>query len=190
MKGATVAAIGLGAAGAIVAIVAFGRKVRTMNSFFDWGRISAWPWGPLHPPLPGTLRPTTANGGFDEPRWKKDAQGRYILDAQGRRIFDHWHKALDLRAEPGEPVLAVGEGLILPIYSPGDCGVGVKLRLDDGREVVYCDLGIAEVVPGQRVRAGDLVGRVHSRGFVHVSIREPNGGPWLDPRPIIPHEVT
>jgi murein DD-endopeptidase MepM/ murein hydrolase activator NlpD len=42
--------------------------------------------------------------------------------------------------------------------------------------VVYADLGTPLVEPGQRVRRGDPIALVWSRGFVHFATKEIRGG--------------
>jgi murein DD-endopeptidase MepM/ murein hydrolase activator NlpD len=98
----------------------------------------------------------------------------------------HAHQGIDLAARPGSPVLAVGDGTIVAT----DPGLGLvvrKLRLDepgtwsdDARRsvaaVVYADLGTPLVEPGQRVRRGDPIALVWSRGFVHFATKERRAG--------------
>lgn len=106
----------------------------------------------------------------------------------------HTHQGVDLVARPGSHVLAVGDGVIVAT----DPGLGLvvrKLRLDTpGRwsddaprsvdAVVYADLGTPLVEPGQRVRRGDPIALVWSRGFVHFATKERRSGRevFFDPR--------
>lgn len=128
---------------------------------------------PLGPPL----RKTTPNGYFNAPR--------PVGTKPGDGKFDHYHQGVDLQGKAGEAVLAVGSGKIVPAKA----GLGELVRvlqLDDGRAVVYADLGTATVEPGQAMRAGDQIGTVRKNGFVHVAVRESRYGKFINPRGVIP----
>ena len=129
--------------------------------------------GALAPPLAMPLRKTTPNGWF--------GAGRPTGSPNPTRK----HQGVDLKGTAGEPIYAVGNGQIVK----ADPGVGQTVRvllLDDGRAVVYADLGEATVEPGQRVRTGDVVGTMRSNGFVHVAIRESRMGKFMNPAGLIP----
>jgi len=127
----------------------------------------------LAAPLAAPLRKTTPNGWF--------GAGRPTGSPNPTRK----HQGVDLKGTAGEPVFAVGNGQIVK----ADPGVGQTVRvllLDDGRAVVYADLGTATVEPGTRMKTGDVVGTVRHNGFVHVAIRESRMGKFMDPKGIIP----
>lgn len=93
----------------------------------------------------------------------------------------HSHQGVDLAAPPGSHVLAVGDGVIVAT-DPGLGKIVRKLRLDvPGRwgvghrtvdAVVYADLGMPLVKPGDRVRKGDPIALVDKAGFVHFAVKE------------------
>ena len=127
----------------------------------------------LAAPLAMPLRKTTPHGQFGAVR------------PVGATTADHYHQGVDLVGKAGESVLAVGNGQIVDAKP----GIGQTVRvllLDDGRAVVYADLGTATAEPGQRMKTGDVVGTVRHNGFVHVAIRESRMGRFLDPKGIIP----
>lgn len=127
----------------------------------------------LAAPLAPPLRKTTPHGQFNAVR------------PVGATKPDHYHQGVDLVGKAGESVLAVGPGIIVK----SDPGIGQTVRvlqLDDGRAVVYADLGTAVVEPGTRMKTGDAVGTVRQNGFVHVGVRESRYGKFLDPKGIIP----
>lgn len=126
----------------------------------------------LAAPLAPPLRKTTPNGQFGAPRPVKGP-------------FDHYHQGVDLQGKAGEPVLAVGSGKIVSAKA----GLGETVRvllLDDGRAVVYADLGKATVEPGAVLKAGDQIGLVRHNGFVHVAVRESRYGKFINPKGVIP----
>jgi murein DD-endopeptidase MepM/ murein hydrolase activator NlpD len=165
MKRETWLWIGLGSAGALLLL----------------GRKGAPPFGSLHLGSPvevsGTPR-VTPHGHFGAPR-------------AGPPV--HTHQGVDLAAPPGSRVLAVGDGVVVAT----DPGLGLvvrKLKLDvpgswgSGSRrvhaVVYADLGMPLVEPGQRVRRGDPIALVWNRGFVHFATKEVRGGRevFFDPK--------
>jgi len=127
----------------------------------------------LAPPLAMPLRKVTPHGQFGANR------------PAGSTNPDHQHQGVDLMGKAGEAVFAVGNGQIVDAKP----GIGQTVRvllLDDGRAVVYADLGTAVAEPGQRMKTGDTVGTVRQNGFVHVGIRESRYGRFLDPKGLIP----
>jgi len=130
---------------------------------------------PLAPPLRGV----TPHGQYNAPRpaGSKPGDGK----------FTHRHQGVDLKGKADEPVLAVGNGSIVS----ANAGKGELVRvllLDDGRAVVYADLGTATVEPGTRVKVGDQIGTMRKNGFVHVAVRESRYGRFVDPAGIIPFD--
>lgn len=100
------------------------------------------------------------------------------------------HHGLDLAGEEGVPVLAMGDGVVVAAGSDDEVAYGPKtdfygnvviLKLDEtyrGQEMfcLYGHLSKVLVKPGQRVRAGDVVGEVGGTGIalgphLHVEIR-------------------
>lgn len=129
----------------------------------------------LMPPLALPLRKTTPNGRYGAPRPAGSTPEKAT----------HFHQGVDLVGKPGEPVLAVGNGRIVKT-NPGKGQLVRKLLLDDGRAVVYADLGTATVEPGAVVKAGDQIGTVRKNGFVHVAIRPSLTGGFINPKGLIP----
>lgn len=136
-------------------------------------RLAPGATGALAAPLAPPLRKTTPHGQFGAPR------------PVGAAKPDHYHQGVDLVGKAGESVLAVGNGQIVDA-KPGIGQIVRVLLLDDGRAVVYADLGAASVEPGTRVRTGDEVGTMRKNGFVHIGIRESRYGRFMDPKGIIP----
>jgi murein DD-endopeptidase MepM/ murein hydrolase activator NlpD len=104
-------------------------------------------------------------------------------------IVDNWrppsspygpgNQGVDLRAVAGEPVLAVGDGIVTFAGQVGgrlfvviDTGAGVRITLGF--------LASVAVRTGQSVRSRDIV--AHAKGPVHVGARL--GTRYIDPRPL------
>lgn len=133
----------------------------------------------LAAPLVLPLRGVTPHGQYNAPRpaGSKPGDGK----------FTHRHQGVDLKGKAGEPILAVGNGSIVS----ANAGKGELVRvllLDDGRAVVYADLGTATVQPGVRVKVGDQIGTMRKNGFVHVAVRESRYGNFVNPAGIIPFD--
>ena len=100
----------------------------------------------------------------------------------------HFHSGIDLAAPEGTPVYAPFAGEVIHVGPAGGCGIHVTLRHRQGLETLYCHLSSASVHPGDRLLAGDGVGRVGSTGNstgphlhleVHVNGRAVDPSPWL-----------
>jgi hypothetical protein len=76
------------------------------------------------------------------------------------------HRGQDMAADAGTPLVAVTDGRVsYRQYQGGGAGYYVVIQGDDGRDSVYMHLQRAAfVAPGQRVRKGQLIGRVGSTG--------------------------
>jgi murein DD-endopeptidase MepM/ murein hydrolase activator NlpD len=111
------------------------------------------------------------------------------------------HDAIDIMAPAGTPVLAAAPGTVEKVYfSDGGGGNTVYVRSDDGRwTYYYAHLqsyapGLAE---GQRLRQGQLIGRVGSSGnaspegpHLHFAInRMEPGQRWWDGEPVNPYPL-
>lgn len=129
----------------------------------------------LAPPLALPLRKVTPNGRYGAPRPAGSTPEKAT----------HFHQGVDLKGTAGEPILAVGNGKIVKA-NPGKGQLVRKLLLDDGRVVVYADLGTATVEPGAVVKTGDKIGTMRHNGFVHVAIRPSLNAPFINPAGLIP----
>jgi murein DD-endopeptidase MepM/ murein hydrolase activator NlpD len=117
--------------------------------------------------------------------------------AGGARV----HDAIDIMASEGTPVVAAGDGTVEKLfYSQGGGGNTIYVRSPDGRwTYYYAHLqsyapGLAE---GQRVRRGQLLGRVGHTGnaspdgpHLHFAInRMQPGQKWYQGEPINPYPL-
>lgn len=101
----------------------------------------------------------------------------------GRREF---HQGMDFNGERGSDVLAVADGVVS--FSGRHAGYGNMVDVDHGNGYMtrYAHNQQNLVEPGQRVRVGDVVGRMGSTGRstgVHVHFEV-----WHNDRPVNPHQ--
>jgi murein DD-endopeptidase MepM/ murein hydrolase activator NlpD len=106
--------------------------------------------------------------------WRKDPLG------QGRRF----HSGVDLRAAYGTEVPAAAGGQVIFAGGRGGYGTMVVVRHDDGFETRYAHLSSMAVQVGDRVEAGQAIGRVGSSGrstAPHLHFEVLRNGQQLDP---------
>lgn len=134
-------------------------------------------------------------------------RGSYDV-GEGYGIFrgDHMHRGIDLSAPTGTPVLAAAAGTVTSAECtsaycdrPGNkdlrgCGLTVEIQHDGGIGTTYCHLAVMSVGPGQRVEAGQEIGRVGSTGHssgphLHFQIHQPappiSNDTAIDPLPFL-----
>lgn len=91
------------------------------------------------------------------------------------------HTGQDFAAPSGTPVRAVGAGVVTSVSYAGSYGRRVEIRHGDGSSTWYCHLSSYASRAGQRVRAGQVIGRVGSTGnstgpHLHLEVHRPGGG--------------
>ncbi|NJP49559.1 peptidoglycan DD-metalloendopeptidase family protein [Streptomyces sp. SBST2-5] len=100
--------------------------------------------------------------------WKPDGRGR--------------HTGVDFGAPSGAPVLAVRSGAIAWSNGKGGAyGQWIGLRADNGHVYTYCHLSQREVRTGQKVKAGQRIGKVGSTGNStgpHLHLEMSKGSSW------------
>lgn len=111
-------------------------------------------------------------------------------------ILGSWlmHTGIDLAAPTGTPVVAVLGGTVVSSGEAGGYGLAVELEHDNPRRrTLYSHLSELYVKPGERVRQGEVIGRVGSTGLstgphLHFELRLPSDGGWVavDPGPFTP----
>ncbi|MCX7680051.1 MAG: M23 family metallopeptidase [Spirochaetes bacterium] len=110
----------------------------------------------------------------------------------GKRVhpilhYRAFHNGLDIAAKYGTPVGAPCDGVVLAAGWMGAYGKAVIMQHPKGFKTLCGHLSAIYVRPGQRVRAGRIIGRVGSTGFstgphLHFSL-------WKDGRPLDPMKV-
>ncbi len=120
----------------------------------------ALPFLPIRKPLAGQLDLTSGYG--------------YRLDPfLGRPAL---HSGIDMRAETGTPARATASGVIVSAGPSGGYGNLVEIDHGNGLSTRYGHLSAILVQEGQRVQAGDAIGRVGSTGrstgpHLHYEVR-------------------
>lgn len=82
--------------------------------------------------------------------------------------YRRMHTGIDLTAQPGTPVYATGNGTVQLAGRGGNMGgygVAVLLNHGYGFQTLYGHLSEVTVTPGQRVRRGDMIGKVGRTGL-------------------------
>ena len=103
--------------------------------------------------------------------------------------YRRFHAGTDFAAPMGTPVTAVLSGKVTWANFLGGYGLAVGLEHKDGtQKTLYSHLSEIFVKPGDRVKQGDVIGRVGSTGLstgphLHFEVREFRNGGWvaLDP---------
>ncbi len=86
------------------------------------------------------------------------------------------HTGIDFRGDTGEPVFAAASGRVVEADRNGGYGLMVEIDHGNGLTTRYAHLSAISVTAGQRVAAGDLIGRVGSTGrstgpHLHYEVR-------------------
>jgi len=100
----------------------------------------------------------------------------------GGRAF---HQGIDIAAAPGQPVRASGDGIVIRTGRIGGLGKAVYISHGYGITSRYGHLSKIEVTPGQKVKRGDLIGRVGNTGRstgYHLHYEVHVDGKAVDPR--------
>lgn len=110
----------------------------------------------------------------------------FFGDKRGRNRL---HKGIDIAAPQGSPVVAVTDGFVERVTEGGTGGKQIWLRAGSGRQYFYAHLHDWNVVEGDVVMAGDIIGSVGSTGnattaHLHFEIRTAKREA-LDPAPLL-----
>ena len=132
--------------------------------------------------------------------------GRYVFPIQGAHSYgtainrygasrsDHVHQGQDVFARAGTPLVAVHDGKVSVRRTAGGAGNYLVIQSDDGLDMVYMHMQSPGIVaPGQRVTAGQMVGRVGCTGgcsgdHLHFELWKGRwfaGGNSFDPLPLL-----
>lgn len=112
----------------------------------------------------------------------------------GRRMFNgtlrSYHRGVDLRGAQGTPIRALAGGEVVLAENMYYSGNVVYLDHGQGVISVYCHMSAVDVRPGDRVRAGQTLGKVGATGRVtgpHLHLGLLILGEAVDPLSILAH---
>lgn len=102
-------------------------------------------------------------------------------------VLGSWlmHAGRDLAAPEGTPVVAALSGQVISSGVAGGYGLAIEIEHErPRRRTLYGHLSELYVKPGDRVRQGEVIGRVGSTGLstgphLHFELRLPSEGGWL-----------
>jgi len=101
---------------------------------------------------------------------------------------ESFHTGIDIAVPEGTPVRATASGTVRFVGNTD--GYGLRIEIDHGNGVttLYAHLSLADVVPGQRVERGQVIGKSGNTGastgpHLHYEIRQ--NGKAIDPWPIL-----
>ena len=99
------------------------------------------------------------------------------------------HTGVDLSAPQGTPVRAAADGIVVFAgWNGGGYGRLVIIEHGNGLQTYYGHLSRFDVVPGQEIRRGDILGRSGSSGRVtspHLHYEVRMGGVPVNPYPYL-----
>jgi murein DD-endopeptidase MepM/ murein hydrolase activator NlpD len=105
----------------------------------------------------------------------------------------HFHTGVDISASWGTPVHAAADGVIYDAeYTGGGYGKLVIIDHGNGMRTWYAHLSRIEVVPGQEIRRGEIVGYSGATGRVtapHLHFEVRVGGTPVNPYPYLTRSV-
>lgn len=100
----------------------------------------------------------------------------------------HWHSGIDLAASTGTPVAATAVGIAHVIDSATGFGLHVVIDHGGGLQSLYGHLSAVDVIDGQPVAGGQLIGAVGSTGNStgsHLHFEIDRNGIAEDPRGLV-----
>lgn len=105
------------------------------------------------------------------------------------------HKGIDIAMPEGIPLHSLAEGIVSRVNDEGmfSFGKSVRIRFNDGTEVIYGHLSKINVKAHEHVDAGQIIGfsgnTGHSTGpHLHLQLMSSNGQ-LIDPTPIVQNQT-
>lgn len=143
-----------------------------------------------HGPLTKTEVDAVRSAGYELPDGVRVVPvPRYRISAWYKQPGPHAngvHGGLDFAAPVGTPIYAASAGTVTRAEWQGGAGQAVTIRSEDGLVVMYDHMSTMIARKGERVLAGDLIGKVGATGHTtgpHLHLQVNNvGGRSHDPR--------
>jgi len=104
-----------------------------------------------------------------------------------------YHTGIDISAPMGTPIKAAADGLVTHAAFFGGYGRLVIVKHNNGTETYYAHLSKFDVMAGQEIRQGEIVGRVGSSGRVtgpHLHYEVRLAGTPVNPYRYLVHSVA
>ena len=119
------------------------------------------------------------------PKSMKPAEGTFT-SGFGMR-WGAMHNGIDIANAVGTPIIAVADAVVIDSGPAQGYGNWIRLRHDDGTVSVYGHMETLDVAVGERVKAGQKIAGMGSRGFstgshLHFEVH-PDGTTPVDPVP-------
>lgn len=99
-----------------------------------------------------------------------------------------FHNGIDIAVPLGTPVRATGDGVVRFVGNTDGYGLRVEIDHGNGLVTLYAHLSETNVVPGQRVRRGEVIAKSGNTGsstgpHLHYEVRQ--NGKAIDPWPLL-----
>lgn len=148
------------------------------------------PPAPPAPPVPASVSPTPS--GWFTPVAHYGLTARFGVPGSWASGY---HTGLDFATKYGSPVRAATSGVVVASIFESAYGNLVQIKVGPSTQVWYAHLGDVYVEEGQRVKAGDVIGRVGMTGRTsgphsHFEVRikdkpqNPEDYLWSDGHPV------
>ena len=115
-----------------------------------------------------------------------------ISSAFGNRVHPitgetSFHNGIDFAVPEGTEVVSPADGEVRSVYTAGAGGLQLVIDHDNGFATGYAHLSRAEVVPGERVKQGQVIALTGNTGtttgaHLHFTMRDASGQ-YVDPQP-------
>lgn len=97
-----------------------------------------------------------------------------------------FHRGVDVPVKSGSPIVALFDGIVVYADTRGGYGLTIIIRHDLKNKIytLYGHNSVISVIPGQRVKAGDVIGRAGSTGYStgsHLHLEYWVNGRYVDP---------
>lgn len=171
-------------------IVDYSFNTFTNDETFDLavGQSLMVPDGIMPKAKPVAPQTSIARGALTPDAGAVSATGGFVWPAQGgiSQGYRFYHKAIDIANRGGGPILAADSGRVVVAGWPDNSGYGNRVVIDhnNGYVTLYAHMSRINVVPGQSVNRGDIIGQMGSTGRstgVHLHFEIRAGGALQNP---------
>jgi murein DD-endopeptidase MepM/ murein hydrolase activator NlpD len=97
------------------------------------------------------------------PKTVRPAAGEFTSGFGGR--WGAMHYGIDIAGPIGTPILAAADGVVIEAGPASGFGLWIRVEHPDGTVTVYGHVDSYNVQAGERVAAGEQIGRMGNRGF-------------------------